>query len=79
MKQTSWQIIYTNYSKMQKKAIEFINREMSKYVLRELGEYKIHVLPVYKESSLTVENSAIVISLYNDSNIIKNYIKLFFY
>ncbi|MBR5438848.1 MAG: hypothetical protein IKV61_01330 [Clostridia bacterium] len=75
MKQTSWQIIYTNYSKMQKRAIEFLNREMSKYVLRELGEYKIHVLPVYKESSLTVENSAIVLSLYNDSNIIKNYIK----
>lgn len=76
MKQTSWQIIYTNFSGMQRKAVEFLSKEMGQYVLRELGVYKIHVLPVNKESnSTTVSGSAIVVSLYDDSKIIQKYIK----
>ena len=74
MKQTCWEIIYTNFSGMQRKAVEFLSKEMGKYVLRELGVYKIHVLPVNKETSVSVKESAIVVSLYDDSKIIQKYI-----
>ncbi len=76
MKQTSWEIIYTSFSGMSRRAVEFLNKEMGQYVLRQLGEYSIHVLPINKETdNQTIENSAIVISLYNDSKLIQKYVK----
>ena len=76
MKQTSWEIIYTKFSGMERHTVEFLNKEMGQYVLRQLGEYSLHVLPINKEiDNQTVENSAIVISLYNDSKLIQKYIK----
>ncbi len=75
-KQTSWEIIYNNFSGMERHAVEFLNKEMGKYVLRQLGEYSIHVLPINKETeNYEIKENAIVVSLYNNSNIIKQYIK----
>ena len=66
-KQTSWEIIYNNFSGMERHAVEFLNKEMGQYVLRQLGEYSIHVLPINKETeNYQIEKSAIVISLYKD-------------
>ena len=75
-KQTSWEIIYNNFSGMERHAVEFLNKEMGKYVLRQLGEYSIHVLPINKETDgYKIKENAIVVSLYNNSKIIQKYIK----
>ena len=75
MKQISWEIVYSNYTGMQKRAVEFLNKELGKYILRKMGEYSIFVLPVNKETeNYKIEDSAVVVSLYDDSEIVKKYI-----
>ena len=42
----NWKILYSNYSGLEKKAIELISAEVGKYILRDKGVYTLHTLAV---------------------------------
>ncbi len=73
-KNSSWKILYSKFEGLQRKAVELLSKEVGKYLIREEGKYKIYVLPCEKEETANYQN-AIVVSLYNDSEIIKKYVK----
>ncbi len=74
MKQTDWKIIYTDYSGITKRAINFLFKELSAYVLREAGVYKPYTMPCEKEGAPLFKNN-VFISLYNKSKTIQSLVK----
>ena len=74
MKQTDWKIVYSNYQGMQKKAIDFLSKEVGKYIIREEGAYTLYVLPCEKEGT-EIEKNAIIVGLYEESDLVKKYVK----
>lgn len=73
-KQTAWKIVYHSYTGYQKKAVEFLSREVGKFLIREEGVYTIWVLPCEKEGA-KIEKNAIVVACYQDSPTIQKFIK----
>lgn len=73
-KQTSWKIVYHKYAGFEKKAIEFLSREVGKYLIRQEGMYTLYVLPCEKEGT-PIDQNAIVVALYQDSPTIRQYVK----
>ena len=74
----NWQILYSDYSGAEKKAVEFLSKEIGKLILREKGVYKIHVLPCFNAKDInihSIEENAVIIGTYDDNPIIKNFIK----
>lgn len=43
MDKRSWQIIYSDYSGLQKKAVDLVYNELGSYILRDKGVYTLHV------------------------------------
>ena len=74
MEKRSWQIVYSNYQGLQKKAVDLVYEELGSYILRDKGVYTLHVMPCLKEPCEITAN-AVVISKYDDSEIIKKYIQ----
>lgn len=72
-KQTSWKIIYNNYAGFEKNAIDFLTREMGKYLIREEGKYKIYVLACEKEGA-PIDQNAVVLGLYKESQTVQKYV-----
>lgn len=58
-------IIYSNYSGVEKKAIELINKEISSIVCRDKGVYTIHVLPIEKDGC-EIDKSITAIGCYSE-------------
>ncbi len=73
-KQTSWEIIYSDFSGMERKAVEFLNKEAGKLIIRDEGVYRIHVLPINKEQGQLPEQNAIVVGRYSESALIRNFV-----
>lgn len=74
-KQESWKIVYSDFSGMQRKAIELLNKEIGKRLIRKQGVYTLYVLPCEKETSDTViEKNAMVVGLYSESPIIQKFV-----
>ena len=73
MKQSDWKIIYTNYSGVAKKAINFLSKEAGAYIIREPNVYRIHVLPCEKEGCALSKNTFFV-SLYDESSEIQKHV-----
>lgn len=73
MKQSDWKIIYTNYSGVAKKAINFLSKEAGAYIIREPNVYRIHVLPCEKEGCAISKNTFFV-SLYDESSEIQKHV-----
>ena len=53
----NWKIIYSDYSGMEKKAIELVSKEMGALILRDKGVYTIHVLACEQEKNAVIEFS----------------------
>ena len=63
-KQDSWKILYSDFSGLQRKAVELLNKEIGKRLIRKQGVYTLYVLPCEKESMQTVvEKNAMVVGL----------------
>ena len=60
MKQTDWKIIYTDYAGPEKRAVNFLYKEVGKLLLREPNVYRIHVLPCEKEGGELTKNAFFV-------------------
>lgn len=74
-KHESWKIVYSDYSGLQKKAIELLNREIGKRLIRKQGVYTLYVLPCEKETeNVRLERNAIVIGLYGQSPLIQKFV-----
>ena len=75
-KQKSWQIVYSNFTGIQRRAIEFLNTELSKYLLRSAEACEYHTLPILKQAkNLSLDKNAIILSTYEDSLFLPRYIK----
>ncbi len=75
MKQTSWSLIYTKYEGVSKRAVEFLNSELSKYLIRESGDYIIHVLPCYLEAAVSeISENAVIVGAYGESELVRRYV-----
>lgn len=70
----NWKILYSNYSGLEKKAIELISAEVGKYILRDKGVYTLHTLAV-EPITERIENNIIVIGKYDDNVLMQKYIK----
>ena len=74
-KQTSWQLIYKEYSGLEKHAVEFLSREFGKYIIREDSEYILHVLPCIKEKAdLVIEENAVILGVLGESELLGKYL-----
>lgn len=71
----NWKIIYSDYSGMEKKAVELVSKEMGALILRDKGVYTIHVLACEKEENAVIDKNVIIIGRYSESDYIKKYIK----
>lgn len=74
MKQTGWKIVYDKYDGLEKRAVDFLSKEAGKYLIREADLYRIYVLPCEK-SGAKIEESAIVVGLWQESKTVKKYVK----
>lgn len=76
MNKRNWKIIYTNYKGIEKKAVELIYKEMAPLILRDVGVYTIHVLPCEDVKSAKIDRNCVVIGLYEENEVIRNYVNL---
>ena len=72
---SNWKIIYSNYDGIERSAINFVSREMGKYVLRNMGEYSLPVLAIEKYDVSQVDKNAVIIGLHDENKLIQKYIK----
>lgn len=74
-KQESWKIVYSNFSGMERKAVELLSKEVGKRLVRKQGVYTLYVLPCLQEEANTkIERNAIVVGLYEESALIKKFV-----
>ena len=73
MKQNDWKIIYSNYSGLEKKAVNLLSKEAGRLLIREEMVYSIYVLPCEKEGC-EVSKSAFFVGLYDESETIRKYV-----
>ncbi len=74
-KKRSWEILYSDCSGVQKKAVELLYREMSALITRDPGIYTFHTLTVRKSCVLPEDKNAVVVGLYDRNELIRKYIK----
>ena len=74
MKQTDWKIIYTNYEGPEKRAVNFLYKEVGKFLIRETNVYRIYVLPCEKEGN-AVSKNAFFVSCYEKSPAIQKLVE----
>ena len=74
MKQTDWKILYTSYEGLEKKAVDFLSREVGKYLIRESDVYRLYVLACDKQGA-KIEKNAIVVGLYDESETVRKYVE----
>ena len=71
-KQTSWKIVYSNFTGLERKAVELINREAGKNIVRNTGVYTLYVFKVEQETEETkIEENAFVIGKWENSALIQ--------
>lgn len=74
-KQESWTIYYSNFSELERKAVEVLSKEVGKRVVRKQGVYTLYVLPCLQEKEdLKIEKNAIVVGLYDESALIRKFV-----
>lgn len=75
-KQTAWKIVFSNFSGMERKAVELLNDEAGKNIIRAKGVYTLYVFSVEKESAQTkIEHSAFVVGEWKNSPFIQRFVE----
>lgn len=69
----NWKILYSDYSGMEKKAIELVAREMGRQIIRDKGIYTIHVLACEKIGA-PIDKNVVVIGRYDANPVIQRFI-----
>lgn len=73
MSKHDYKILYSNYSGVEKKAIELLSREVGAVVCRDAGAYTIHVLPTVPDTGDITDN-CIIIGQYANTPSVQAYI-----
>ena len=74
-RQNAYKIIYSRYDGISRRAVDFLNKELSKLLIREEGVYVLYVLPTECEAdSPKIPDNAFVVGLYNESELIRGFI-----
>lgn len=72
---TAWKIIYSDFSGVERRAVELLSRELGERVNRDAGIYSLHVLPCEKESENTeIGINAVVVGTYGESALIRKFV-----
>lgn len=72
-KHRSWEIIYSDFSGMERKTVELVSRELGRYVIRRKGVDALYVLPCYREGKIIAKN-AVIIGTYDESSLVKRFV-----
>jgi len=70
----NWKLIYSDYSGMEKKAIELVSAEMGAHLNRDKGVFSLHVFPCVNVNEITDFN-AVIVGCYDTNELIRKYIK----
>lgn len=73
MNKRNWKVVYSDYSGMEKKAIELVSSELGSHLNRDSAVFTLHVLPCIKTTEITDFN-AVVIGCYDTSELVRKYI-----
>lgn len=74
-KKRNWEILYSKYEGIEKKAIELLNKEMSALITRDPNVYTFHTLTVKKATELPEGKNAVVVGVYDENPIIRKFIE----
>ncbi len=74
-KNRSWEIVYTDFSGMERKTVELLEKDVGSYILRRKGVYTLYVLPCYKEGEKAIEKNAFVVGTYEESALVRAFVK----
>ena len=75
MEKRNWKILYSNYTGMEKKAVDLVSEEVGRHILRDKGVYSLHVLACEKVGAPIDGKNIIVIGRYEENELIRTYIK----
>lgn len=70
----NWTIVYSDYSGMQRKAIELLSKELGALLIRDKGVFTLHVLPCIKTETAP-EGNFVVAGLYENNALIRKYVE----
>ena len=71
----NWKIIYNNFSNVEKRAVEFINKEVGRFLIRDEGVYSLYTLSIVKDTTVnTVDGNAFIIGVYDKSALIQRFV-----
>lgn len=71
MGKRDWKIIYSDYSGVEKRAVELLSREMGAYTVRDDGIFTLHVLACEKRDTLP-DTNAVIIGTYAESSLMRS-------
>ena len=74
MEKRNWKIYYSSYKGPEKRAVELIYRELSKYIMRDKGVYSFHAIGC-ENKEFSNNCNAIILGTYNENEILKKYLK----
>ena len=71
-----WKILYTNYQGPEKRAVEFLYREMGGWLLREPGIYAIHTMACEQAvTSANADTNLVVLGCLRENAILRRFIQ----
>ncbi len=73
MKNRNWKIVYSSYEGVEKRAIEFVSRELGERIARDPGIYSIHVLAV-EGVGAPLDRNAVVVGTYADNPVLRRFL-----
>ncbi len=71
-KQTSWEIVYSDYSGAEREAVKLLSLEAGRYLIRKEGVYTLYVLPCRKEHKAV---NSFIIGTFDKNKLIGKYVK----
>ena len=72
-KHKGWELIYANYTRLHKKAVDLISRELGKFIIRDEGIYTLYVLPCRQENgALQSAKNLVIVGVWENSPLIQS-------
>ena len=73
MKNRNWKVVYSSYEGVEKRAVEFVARELGGLILRDPGVYSVHALAVEKAGT-PLDRNAVVIGTYSGNDVLRRFL-----
>ena len=73
MKCRNWKVVYSSYEGVEKRAVEFLARELGERVARDPGVYSVHVLAV-EGVDAPLDRNAVVVGTYAGNPVLRRFL-----